>query len=536
MRRGAPSAREGSSAGASLLARGVRRILAGPAELRERPSRARQAHVILIAVLLGGSLSAILIDNLGRALQGNPDLVVGLLLLISLLGALLFALVYTLRSAVGWTLAWNVAIPLGSWRSAAYLAHHASTWAADPEGGAALAGALALLRRDAHDPTAAAELLRRISESTAIGTAGITATGLLTASRGDLDGARELLSSALTIEGKKALPLAKTCAREWLIADAARRGAWAQVVALGEEPWTTISLRARLLVAVAGRFVGAHSPTDTGLWLLWRICPGAARTRPLLDAARAIPQALHPRRFTAPSGDAPAPADVDALPKLPKAPLDRALVLHAHWIARDPLHLRLVPARLIALLEAWDAAEATGAIRRRATSRAATLGIPDRSAALTERFLAGVAEELAELAIRATVPISDHMDDPGELSERVIRSIRDRVLRGVEEDAERLAQRTDAKSELPAVDEWREWNQLRKRYELAGRLGGLDLRRLMFPQVHRDACSFAVWLWNERKEYGISTPIFRWLLAEAEAVGDEAAIDLQRRNLGVKAK
>ena len=491
--------------------------------------------MVVVSVLLGASLSSLFIDRLGRAIQGDPDLIAGLVLIFITLATLLFALVYTLRNTLGWTLARNVAIPLGYWRSAAYLARHSSTWAADPEGGATLAGALALLRRDAHDPPAAAELLRRISECKAIGTAGITASGLLTASRGDLAGARELLTSALTIEGTKALPLAKTYAREWLIADAASRGAWAQALALGEEPWPTISLRARFLVAVAGRFVGGHSPTNTGLWLLWLLCPSAARTRPLLDAAMAIPQALHPHRFAARGGEAP-PPDVDDLPELPSSPLDRALVLHAHWIARDPLHLRLVPARLVTLLKAWDAAEATGSIRRRATSRAAKLGIPKRGAALTERFLAGVADDVADLAIRATVAISDHMDDPGELSERVARVIRDRVLVGVEEDAERLAQRTDAKSELPAVEEWREWTQLAKRYELAGRLGGLALRRLMFPQVHRSACSFAVWLWNDREEYGISTPIFRWLLAEAEAVGDEAAIDLQQRNLGVKAK
>ena len=56
----------------------------------------------------------------------------------------------------------------------------------------------------------------------------------------------------------------------------------------------------------------------------------------------------------------------------------------------------------------------------------------------------------------------------------------------------------------------------------------------MFPDIHLYVCNYAVWLWNERKEYGISTPLFRWLLAEAEAVGDEEAIILQRKNVGVK--
>ena len=62
----------------------------------------------------------------------------------------------------------------------------------------------------------------------------------------------------------------------------------------------------------------------------------------------------------------------------------------------------------------------------------------------------------------------------------------------------------------------------------------MELRHLVFPQVHRVACNFAVWLWNDRREHALAKPIFRWLLAEAEAVGDEAAIELQRKNVGVK--
>ncbi|MFY0541880.1 hypothetical protein [Nannocystis pusilla] len=62
----------------------------------------------------------------------------------------------------------------------------------------------------------------------------------------------------------------------------------------------------------------------------------------------------------------------------------------------------------------------------------------------------------------------------------------------------------------------------------------MALRYLMFPQVHRDVCGYAVWLWNDRKEYGLSGPMFQWLLAEAEAVGDLEAIELQRKNVGAK--
>lgn len=484
------------------------------------------------AAISGGWLAPVLIEPLIDAqIFSDPDLVIALVILFVAFTLLMLVFAHTMRSLLGWPIAQVVAIPLGAWRSASYLARHSTTWQRDPEGGACLAGALALLRRETHDSSAASTISAEIADTKAIGTAGISAAGFVAASRGDLSNARELLQGALLIEGKKAIPRAQTIAREWLIADAAARGAWQQVASIGSEPWPMISLRARFLVAIAGRFTGAHSATDTGLWLLWLLCPGHQQTRPLFDRARVIPQALHPRRYSAGDGEQAAP-NVDELPELPEAKLTRAIVLHAHWSARDPLHLRLVPDRLVSLLQAWDAAYRSGDLQEHCDTRASILGILTKAAVLRERFLADVAGDLAELTICAAVPLTEHISEPGELSRRVSLVVRNRMLDEVEDLSERLGQRSDSKSELPAVDEWREWAHLVQRYELAGRLGGLDLRRLMFPEVHRIACSFAVWLWNERREYGISTPIFRWLLAEAQAVGDESAIELQRRNLG----
>ncbi|MEZ4382573.1 MAG: hypothetical protein R3A79_14645 [Nannocystaceae bacterium] len=501
----------------------------------------RVEHGVLgVAAAVGGGWAApAILEALGQASRrGDPDLIVAFMILFLLFGATLFGLAVSLRGNLGWPLARWIAAPLGAWRSAAYLARHANTWKLDPEGGAALAGALALLHRDAHDVEAAANLSEQIAGATTLGTAGIAASGLLLASRGDRDGARELLHGALQLEGRKALAPAQTIAREWLIADAAARGDWSRVVELGDEPWRSVSLRARLLIGVAGRFVGAHSPTDAGLRLLWILQPRREALRELVERALALPQALHPRRFErgadAPDAAARARGDVDALPELPEAPLPRALVLHAHWSARDPLLLRLVPSRLGELCAAWDAAADSGAIARRTATRAAALEIAGKAEALRERFLGEVAGDLAELTIAAEVPLAEVVPEPGPLTERALAEVRGRVLLEVEELAEALDQRKEEGRALPAVDEWREWERLRRLYERAGRLCGMELRYVMFPQVHRIACAFAVWLWNDRKEYPISKPIFRWLLDEAEAVGDQSAIDLQRKNLGVK--
>jgi hypothetical protein len=49
--------------------------------------------------------------------------------------------------------------------------------------------------------------------------------------------------------------------------------------------------------------------------------------------------------------------------------------------------------------------------------------------------------------------------------------------------------------------------------------------------VHPDLCKLAVWLWNLREEKALANAIFRWLLAEAETVGDARAVELETKNV-----
>ncbi|MCA9662604.1 MAG: hypothetical protein KC486_29965, partial [Myxococcales bacterium] len=156
----------------------------------------RVEHGVLgVGAAVGGGWAApAILEALGQASRrGDPDLIVAFMMLFLLFGMMLFGLAVSLRGNLGWPLARWVAAPLGAWRSAAYLARHANVWKLDPEGGAALAGALALLHRPKHDVEAAAQLSAQIADTTTLGAAGIAASGLLLASRGERDGARELL-------------------------------------------------------------------------------------------------------------------------------------------------------------------------------------------------------------------------------------------------------------------------------------------------------------------------------------------------------
>ncbi|HEY8379317.1 MAG TPA: hypothetical protein VIK91_22640, partial [Nannocystis sp.] len=272
---------------------------------------------------------------------------------------------------------------------------------------------------------------------------------------------------------------------------------------------------------------GEPNPSDVGLWISWLLAPGRKVLRPLLDQARAAPRVLHPPK-PAPPPPAPPPVDPAAHAGDPVA---YAQALHATWLIAPELEHRLSATRMQELCRAWEAAWPQA--RRRLVQRAqalATHGSPDAALAAIQKH---VARQLAALARAARLPL--HTFEPDvPTAAAAAAELRAELLAGVERGCEELRQRTDADRRLPIADESRAWAQFRRLYEEAAELGGMELRYLLFPQVHRDVCGYAVWLWNDRKERGLSGPMFHWLLHEAEAVGDVEAIELQRKNVRVK--
>jgi hypothetical protein len=71
-------------------------------------------------------------------------------------------------------------------------------------------------------------------------------------------------------------------------------------------------------------------------------------------------------------------------------------------------------------------------------------------------------------------------------------------------------------------------------HDRAARLGGLEVRRLVFAEVHGALCPLACQLWNDRREHAMAEALFRWLLAEAEAVGDSRLAEHERRNVSTR--
>jgi hypothetical protein len=463
----------------------------------------------------------------------TPGSLLGLLILLIAFGGWLVLLLASVEPLLWWVIRRAVA-PLGLVRTAATLARLCRAgFQHDRRGGPGLAGALALVARKQHDERLATWLEGQLVEQHALGAAGVVAAGLVAASRGQRDAARDLMRNAASFEAEVAPPAARVVANEWLVADAAARGDWPQVMRLGVRP-DVASAQTRFLAFAAARIrreplIGEPSATDIGMRWLWLLTPDHRRTRPLLRQALATPRVMYPRK--------PQPKPTPAPPPLDPAefagdPVAYAQALHALWGTAVDLERSLTPGHLVELCRAWDAAFA-GSMLTRLTQRSqalTTVTTPDAAAAQIRRT---VSQELADLGARAQIPLTVLLEAGGVGAEAGL-LLRAELLGEVEKLSQNLRSRTQQKRGLPAVEELREWNTLRRAHERAATLGGLEVRRLMFPDIHLNVCNYAVWLWNDRKEYGISGPLFRWLLAEAEAVGDEEAIVLQRKNVGVK--
>ncbi|MBZ5714293.1 hypothetical protein [Nannocystis pusilla] len=464
------------------------------------------------------------------------------LILLVALGGWLVALL-DLIGGIVWPVLRRTVIAAGLVRASYWLSLLArASWERDREGGKLVAAALALLHRP-HDAALATWLEGKIHANAKTGLGGIVATGLLAASRGDSDGARDILAGADAFDPDFAPAAARRAANDWLVADAASRGDWITVIRRGVLPGQATAYT-RFLARAAARIrgealPGEPNPTDFGLWISWLLAPGRKVMRPLLVEARAAPRVLHQRKppppqpaMTVPLVDPAAHAD---------DPVAHAQALHATWLALRPktpgqagteLEQRLSATRMQELCRAWE--EAWPHAERRMRQRVAVLTTQTRAEEALAGIRRAVARELAELARAARLPLATFEVEVLPTAALAAEELRAELLTGVETGSEELRARTAADRRLPPAEESRAWNQFRRRYEEAVLLGGMPLRYLLFPQVHRDVCGYAVWLWNDRKEYGLSGPMFRWLLAEAEAVGDVEAIELQRKNVGAK--
>ena len=456
---------------------------------------------------------------------------VGLVLLIGVLTGqiyLLPPLLLIVALAFPWTTTRLLLIPFGRPRMAYWLTRTAEvTFDADLHGGAALAGAWALLRRSELDEATAAWLEDRLrpTKVQTLGGAGILATGLLLAARGDRDGARAVIRTVIEIDVKACPEAARRLAAGWLAADAAARGAWREVTEIGIG--ASAGRQAWLLSAVAQSLLAEPlAPGRLGLWVRWAIAPNRRGTLAIVRRALAAVDGV----YVDVEADA---AAVASAPIVTDDAWSTALAHHAALLTKPIASVE--QGDLLTLGRAWDAILEDRAAERILVERALLLGGGSSTQALA-RLRDDVEADLTAVVLARDVGLdAPHdrgaADAPSPTIERVRRRVRDDLLAGVESASDALRRRIDEKREIPAADEWREWTALRIAYEHGTKLAGQDFRRLAFYKIHPDITSLAVWLFNERHQRPLGNAIFKWLLTEATALDDARAITLQTRNV-----
>src|SRR5262249_53550527 len=179
--------------------------------------------------------------------------------------------------------------------------------------------------------------------------------------------------------------------------------------------------------------------------------------------------------------------------------------------------------------EAWDHVLSDPATEQHVLERAFTLGAPTSTDVL-ERLRDAVEAELADVVRRSGLGLVD-LELVGAMLPRVARALQSDLLSELELRGDALRRRVDERRELSPVEEWRQWSDLRVLHERAVELGGAELRRLAFPNLHSDVLHLAVWLFNQRKERPIANAMFRWGLNEANAVGDAHAVEVETKNI-----
>jgi hypothetical protein len=435
-----------------------------------------------------------------------------------------------------WWVTRTLLIPSGRVRLAYYACRMSFwQWRGDVRGGAVIAACLALLRRGgaaSGDHAEASELSTWLEQKRDAasppqnpvrwksGGAAIVATGLLAAARGQREQARRLLASASELVIESSPRRAITIANEWLCGEAIERGDWRQVEFVARTSPVDSRLLG-LLAALGARVSGiAPLPNDLVVRVRWLVAPRRRATWPLVAAALAEPPTLRRRARTHAPLQVPAAAAA-------ASPLVDALALHAALLRRPPT--TLAPEQLVQVGEAWDLALARDTLDRHLRERALVLATqPERA---LHSLIADVERDFTELVRKAKLSAAKlERKDEGLLA-RVVRRLHRELLDELEVAVQAFESRVDARRALPAMDEWQSFLALREQHAELVALGGAELRRLAFTQLHGPVCSLAVWLWNERSERALGNAMFQWLLNEAIIVDDAEAVRLQEKNV-----
>ena len=292
-------------------------------------------------------------------------------------------------------------------------------------------------------------------------------------------------------------------ALRWLVADHARRG---DFVGLAERMrGRRISRRNTpfcVFLGLAASRIAHVAPvaSEGALRLTYHllIWPKAS-TRPLFERALR----------------SPAPVPTESLPDEPT--LANILQAHLAWL-RERGNQRAQLRRLVHVAYLCDA------LRKSAGD-----ALDDRTARVLSQIEADLERTTMERGF-CLVPLAGM----GPTMQAVYDRVYDSLFHEIEARLEALRARVTSARETSAYEEWLEWVSFHEAISRAFRLGGEPLRAASFGTLQEDLDNYAVWLFNERRYHLLAHHIFRWLLAEAEWLKIDEAIEHYRSNASVQ--
>jgi hypothetical protein len=430
----------------------------------------------------------------------------GFLLLIGLtialvtapIGAILLAPIYAPTAFLKW-----IVIPLGMARVAYWTVRLCLPFGCLSENAACgvIYGALALARRGALRD-AIAWLEHRMPRTPPMAGAWVVAAGLLAALRGEGSRARYLLAIADGLPKHLISRRVRTIARDWLVVDAARIGAWRTVIRLGRRGLH--SLRWSYCMARIGERL-AGDPAAGGDWLLWSCFLMAPRRRATYSLLR--------RALAAPVRRPDASA---AAADLPHALADLAQAIGQRHAGDSALLARSV----CCVDSALDAVHAQVQERLRELG-----GRGDANAVLSafrhslSNVLAVLVEDAPQLALAA---------ERGPLLDQVVSRLRAGLFRDIAARCKDYNEREAAGRSLDAASEWEAWAALRSS---ADRLLELDpgSETALFQAAYVPVCNFATQQHNKQRRVALAHVMYAWLLQHCHA--DPEALKLLGRNV-----
>lgn len=426
-----------------------------------------------------------------------------------------------------WAFVKRFCIPLGltklSW-SITRLGGH--PWVRDPEGGAVLAGALAALRSRVREPGQDMWLRARLDAAPLRG-AGLVAAGLLAANAGDRVRARRLLASLDQLDPDLCPPIARSIAADWLVADAASRGEWEEVIEHTDTlPEPSGSAK---FIATAAKSLLGQSSNRRALIEAWLLAPRRLQTFSLL------------RRALAPDVPSPAQDLGDALPLTAEAddgaiaandggaPGRAALSLHLETVAS----VAVPPRQIDRLGEAWEQTLCQFPFRGKVRQRALEIGCNLSPELLLAEFRRDVADDIADTLIDAATPTEGMPDHERQVLGRAVLTARARLLHRLQQAFGQVHQLRKSANSTAPIDAWWAWLEVGRRYADAVEIGGLPLRIAAYSLLEPEMRTMAAWMWNDLHERGLANAVSSWLMLEAERVDDQASAAYHRHNVAL---